>query len=242
LVIKVPPLREHKEDIPLLAQHFIRTRDLPYQSYTLDDATIVELKKLDWRYNSVRELDNWIIEAGCSAHGDNDQFNARLCEKASEKCENPEIPRPPEPSLHSPGPPTGTPASVGSTFRNYDVELLKKGEAKDVARKLLEYAFAADQELRNMLQPAIVDKLSAVALEAKAHIAKNTSRARWAGAVAGRIAAGLVGQGVPIQQAKDIAVEVCKNASWGLTAWTSTADGAYSKAHTSNSSSSTGDS
>ena len=56
--IQVPPLREHKDDIPLLSRHFLDL--LGYSHLRLEPAAIVTLSMYDWPGN-IRELKN-IIE------------------------------------------------------------------------------------------------------------------------------------------------------------------------------------
>jgi DNA-binding NtrC family response regulator len=62
IVIQVPPLRERTEDIPLLAQHFMKQiseiENMPPRNFTKE--ALDELKKLPWKGN-IRELRN-IIE------------------------------------------------------------------------------------------------------------------------------------------------------------------------------------
>ncbi|MCX6233176.1 MAG: sigma-54 dependent transcriptional regulator [Bacteroidetes bacterium] len=59
IIIHVPPLKERKDDIPLLAEHFLQdicdSEGKPLMNFT-DDA-LVELKKYEWTGN-VRELRN----------------------------------------------------------------------------------------------------------------------------------------------------------------------------------------
>ncbi|MCG6989151.1 MAG: sigma-54 dependent transcriptional regulator [Gemmatimonadetes bacterium] len=62
-VLRVPPLRERRSDVPLLAQHFL-TRicerfGVPAKS--IDDEALEILSAYDWRRNNVRELRN-IVE------------------------------------------------------------------------------------------------------------------------------------------------------------------------------------
>jgi DNA-binding NtrC family response regulator len=59
IVIQVPPLRERKDDIPLLAQHFMcqisEIENMPPHNFTKE--ALEELKKLPWKGN-IRELRN----------------------------------------------------------------------------------------------------------------------------------------------------------------------------------------
>lgn len=70
--LTVPPLRERKGDIPLLAQHFIdrysRRYNLPPKKPS--EQLLEELMQLEWRGN-VRELDN-IIHRGVILSGESD--------------------------------------------------------------------------------------------------------------------------------------------------------------------------
>jgi len=59
--IEIPPLRERKEDIPLLAEHFMRRID-PQGDVSLSDAAIEELLRREWNGN-VRELRNAVEHA-----------------------------------------------------------------------------------------------------------------------------------------------------------------------------------
>lgn len=62
--LTLPPLRERREDIPLLARHFIAkySRELGVQTRTLSDAALQALINYDWRGN-VREMQNAIERA-----------------------------------------------------------------------------------------------------------------------------------------------------------------------------------
>lgn len=59
VIIKVPALREHPEDIPLLADHFIRSICSEYGAdpKPIDDAAIKALRSMPWSGN-IRELRN----------------------------------------------------------------------------------------------------------------------------------------------------------------------------------------
>jgi len=63
-IIKLPPLREHREDIPVLANHFIKKfcRDLALPMPEIPDEFMKALKYYDWRGN-VRELENVLERA-----------------------------------------------------------------------------------------------------------------------------------------------------------------------------------
>jgi transcriptional regulator with GAF, ATPase, and Fis domain len=62
--IEVPPLRDHKEDIPLLAVHFVKafSRRLNRPAPPLTEANLMDLDAHDWPGN-VRELQNIIERA-----------------------------------------------------------------------------------------------------------------------------------------------------------------------------------
>jgi two-component system nitrogen regulation response regulator GlnG len=62
--ITIPPLRERRDDIPILAQHFIQKfqRELDLEEKYLTDDTLTLLKKWSWPGN-VRELENLIKRA-----------------------------------------------------------------------------------------------------------------------------------------------------------------------------------
>jgi two-component system NtrC family response regulator len=61
ITINLPPLRERQEDIPLLAEHFVRklTRDAYQQIKGMTPAFIERIQKNEWRGN-IRELRNVI--------------------------------------------------------------------------------------------------------------------------------------------------------------------------------------
>jgi DNA-binding NtrC family response regulator len=64
ITIKLPPLRERKEDIPLLVRHFIQryTKDLGKDINAIDEGALEKLKSSQWRGN-IRELQNIIERA-----------------------------------------------------------------------------------------------------------------------------------------------------------------------------------
>jgi formate hydrogenlyase transcriptional activator len=59
--IRIPPLRERREDIPLLVQHFTEkyARRMNKQINTIPESTIQKLQRWSWPGN-VRELENLI--------------------------------------------------------------------------------------------------------------------------------------------------------------------------------------
>jgi transcriptional regulator with GAF, ATPase, and Fis domain len=74
--IQVAPLRERREDIPLLAQHFIQltARDLATATPRLTKAGSIQLQAYDWPGN-IRELRNVIERAVILARGGPLQFD-----------------------------------------------------------------------------------------------------------------------------------------------------------------------
>jgi transcriptional regulator with GAF, ATPase, and Fis domain len=62
--IAIPPLRERREDIPMLVEHFLRrfARDSGKRIEGVDSAVMAELERYDWPGN-VRELENTIERA-----------------------------------------------------------------------------------------------------------------------------------------------------------------------------------
>jgi DNA-binding NtrC family response regulator len=68
--LEVPPLRDRKEDIPLLANHFLKKyeRENGKRGMTLADGALAALMKPDWAGN-VRELENTIYRAVLLSEG-----------------------------------------------------------------------------------------------------------------------------------------------------------------------------
>jgi two-component system response regulator HydG len=63
--LKIPPLRERKQDIPLLAAHFLeRMRREKNVAYTFSDEALRLMTEFEWPGN-VRELEN-AIERACA--------------------------------------------------------------------------------------------------------------------------------------------------------------------------------
>lgn len=76
LPIQIPPLRQRKEDIPLLAAHFLKQYSSVYNRKVvhLSDETIEALKKYHWPGN-VRELQNYAERAVVTAQGDEFEYD-----------------------------------------------------------------------------------------------------------------------------------------------------------------------
>jgi DNA-binding NtrC family response regulator len=68
IAVTLPPLRERREDIPLLIEHFLRTRQLGRVPMTVDADAMALLTRHDWPGN-VRELANVIERAQILAEG-----------------------------------------------------------------------------------------------------------------------------------------------------------------------------
>ncbi|WP_428236636.1 sigma-54-dependent transcriptional regulator [Gracilimonas sp.] len=70
--IKVPPLRERKEDIPLIAKaclNNLKEKDISFSSISFSDDALKALKEKEWSGN-VRELQNAVERLGILASGD----------------------------------------------------------------------------------------------------------------------------------------------------------------------------
>jgi transcriptional regulator with GAF, ATPase, and Fis domain len=82
--IQVPPLRERKDDIPLLARHFVElsVKELRCPQPRLTRAGVARLQNYDWPGN-VRELRNVIERAVILAHGGPLQFDLPTSASAS---------------------------------------------------------------------------------------------------------------------------------------------------------------
>jgi transcriptional regulator with GAF, ATPase, and Fis domain len=81
--IQVPPLRERKDDIPLLARHFVElsVRDLKCAQPRLTRAGVAKLQGYDWPGN-VRELRNVIERAVILARGGTLDFDLPVTSSA----------------------------------------------------------------------------------------------------------------------------------------------------------------
>ena len=71
ITIEVPPLRERKEDIPLLVEHFLKkiNTELHREVYKVPDEVMNRLLAYDWRGN-VRELENVLTRGVILSRGD----------------------------------------------------------------------------------------------------------------------------------------------------------------------------
>ncbi|MCP9290188.1 sigma-54-dependent transcriptional regulator [Gracilimonas sediminicola] len=70
--IKVPPLRERKEDIPLIAKaclNNLKEKDISFSSISFSDGALKALKEKEWSGN-VRELQNAVERLGILESGD----------------------------------------------------------------------------------------------------------------------------------------------------------------------------
>jgi DNA-binding NtrC family response regulator len=69
VTLRIPPLRERRSDIPLLATHFLERRSRESsQNYILSDDTLYSMMEYDWP-NNVRELESTIERACTMASG-----------------------------------------------------------------------------------------------------------------------------------------------------------------------------
>ncbi len=71
ITISVPPLRERKEDIPLLVEYFLKkiNTEVHRDVYKVPDEVMAELIRYDWRGN-VRELENVLTRAVVLSKGE----------------------------------------------------------------------------------------------------------------------------------------------------------------------------
>ena len=76
LPIQIPPLRQRKEDIPLLVAHFLKLYSRHYDRHVvhISDKTIETLNKYHWPGN-VRELQNYAERAVVTAMGDEFEYD-----------------------------------------------------------------------------------------------------------------------------------------------------------------------
>ena len=75
--IRIPPLRERREDIPLLIQHFLKKhkKDMGKNIRDVDQKALEILQNYEW-YGNVRELENVIMQTMIFTHGDTITPNA----------------------------------------------------------------------------------------------------------------------------------------------------------------------
>ncbi len=68
--LRIPPLREHRDDIPLLVRHFMMILEpqLEKRNLTVEDSAMGKLMQYDWPGN-IRELSNVIERAICLCEG-----------------------------------------------------------------------------------------------------------------------------------------------------------------------------
>jgi DNA-binding NtrC family response regulator len=62
ITLRLPPLRERKEDIPLLVEHFLKSKAGAKEPKKIDDKALEILMRYDWPGN-VRELENVVERA-----------------------------------------------------------------------------------------------------------------------------------------------------------------------------------
>jgi transcriptional regulator with GAF, ATPase, and Fis domain len=120
--IQVAPLHERRDDIPLLAQHFIKlsVREMGSAKPRLTRAGIIQLQSYDWPGN-IRELRNVIERAVILAHGGTLQFDLPTTQTP-----------PPVSSLK--------PRAENTTNANYLTEAQMRQYEGDNIRKVLEEA------------------------------------------------------------------------------------------------------
>jgi DNA-binding NtrC family response regulator len=68
VAVDLPPLRDRREDIPLLVEHFLRTRPVGPTMWAVDPDALAALTRYDWPGN-VRELANVVERAQILAEG-----------------------------------------------------------------------------------------------------------------------------------------------------------------------------
>lgn len=69
VTLRIPPLRERKEDIPILVEHFLKTKTKSKTTKTISTAAVEILLNHDWPGN-VRELEHVLEGAIIMSHGD----------------------------------------------------------------------------------------------------------------------------------------------------------------------------
>jgi DNA-binding NtrC family response regulator len=114
IAITLPPLRERREDVPLLVEHFLATRQVGRTPFTVDPAALDALAHYDWPGN-VRELANVIERAQILAEG-----NVITTDDLAE-------------NLVQSLPASGRPAAAESPF---DLEGVERRHVEDVLRQM----------------------------------------------------------------------------------------------------------
>jgi DNA-binding NtrC family response regulator len=117
LAIALPPLQERREDVPLLVDHFLTTRQLGRVPYAVDPAAMEVLVGYDWPGN-VRELANVVERAQILAEGNvitTDDLPENLFVARS-----------------APVPPTGSPDALDVVERRHVIEILRKAGGNKV--------------------------------------------------------------------------------------------------------------
>jgi DNA-binding NtrC family response regulator len=69
VTVTLPPLRERREDIPELVEHFLESRPLGPMRHRVDEEALAALKRYDWPGN-IRELANVLERAQILAEGE----------------------------------------------------------------------------------------------------------------------------------------------------------------------------
>ncbi len=83
ITVHVPPLRERREDIPLLVEHFLQkiNTEVHKEVYKIPDDTMAQLVRYDWRGN-VRELENVLTRAVVLSKGEVLELPSKSLEEA----------------------------------------------------------------------------------------------------------------------------------------------------------------
>ncbi len=91
ITVQVPPLRERKEDVPLLVEHFLQkiNTEVHKEVYKVPDPVMARLERYDWRGN-VRELENVLTRAVVLSKGEVLELPAQSLEGIASPEEHPE--------------------------------------------------------------------------------------------------------------------------------------------------------
>ncbi len=126
ITLELPPLRERREDIPLLAQHFVRkySEANGVAMRPLTDSALQKLLAYSWPGN-VRELENTIHRAVLLAHGD--MIDASAIFLSASEMQQPDtahkITAPEQPSVNASAT-QGTSNLVGRTVDSVEQDLI----------------------------------------------------------------------------------------------------------------------